>query len=359
MTPPGHAGGAGSTDGTDGTVTFIVPELDRPSGGSIYNAKVVEHWPTSAPPLRVAVVNGVWPNGERGGTASLANAVREAGSIILIDGLVGAAHPRLVQSAVDSGRRVALLVHQPLGEAARPARDQLALAEAESISACGRVLVTSHSTGLSVSNRSPAAIVSVAEPGVDPAPVAAGSRPPRFLTVGALQPDKNQHLVIDALAACAHQPGGTYAFSAQLVGPTVDDAYADVLAQKAQQPELAGRIEFAGVLLGADMARAYQSADLLVAPSRTETYGMTVTEALARGIPAIVGRGTGAEHTLGDTHAGTAVAVDDPTELTETLTRWLTDAETRRSWREAALDVRPTLRTWSDTAANVAAACRA
>jgi glycosyltransferase involved in cell wall biosynthesis len=44
-----------------------------------------------------------------------------------------------------------------------------------------------------------------------------------------------------------------------------------------------GRVRFAGPRTGADLARIYVSADVLVLPSRAETYGMVVTEALARG----------------------------------------------------------------------------
>ncbi len=46
--------------------------------------------------------------------------------------------------------------------------------------------------------------------------------------------------------------------------------------------------EFAGVLRGPDLARAYARMDLLAFPSHTDTFGNVVLEALASGVPAVV-----------------------------------------------------------------------
>jgi phosphatidylinositol alpha 1,6-mannosyltransferase len=46
--------------------------------------------------------------------------------------------------------------------------------------------------------------------------------------------------------------------------------------------------EFAGVLRGEALARAYANMDLFVFPSHTDTFGNVVLEALASGVPAIV-----------------------------------------------------------------------
>ncbi|QLQ14718.1 MAG: glycosyltransferase [Micropruina sp.] len=79
---------------------------------------------------------------------------------------------------------------------------------------------------------------------------------------------------------------------------------------------------------------------------------MVVTEALAHGVPAIVGRGTGAEEALrsGGGMPGASVDPDDPDELAALLRRWLTDSALRADWRTQALAGRQRLRGWPQAA---------
>ena len=51
------------------------------------------------------------------------------------------------------------------------------------------------------------------------------------------------------------------------------------------------RIEFVGALKGKQKWEAYQEADIFVLPTYSENFGMTVAEALAAGVPAIVSKG--------------------------------------------------------------------
>jgi glycosyltransferase involved in cell wall biosynthesis len=53
------------------------------------------------------------------------------------------------------------------------------------------------------------------------------------------------------------------------------------------------KAEFAGVLRGEDLARAYANMDIFAFPSQTDTYGNVVLEALASGVPAVVTNGGG------------------------------------------------------------------
>lgn len=51
------------------------------------------------------------------------------------------------------------------------------------------------------------------------------------------------------------------------------------------------RVEFTGPVYGEDKNRLYFDSDLYVLPSHTENFGLTVAEALAHGVPAIVTHG--------------------------------------------------------------------
>ena len=51
------------------------------------------------------------------------------------------------------------------------------------------------------------------------------------------------------------------------------------------------RVEFSGAKYGADEHPAYGGASLVVLPSHTENFGLTVAEALAHGVPVVVSKG--------------------------------------------------------------------
>ncbi len=57
---------------------------------------------------------------------------------------------------------------------------------------------------------------------------------------------------------------------------------------------------FAGARFGADLARAYAGADVFVFPSRTDTFGLVVLEALASGLPVAAYPVTGPKDILGE-----------------------------------------------------------
>lgn len=74
--------------------------------------------------------------------------------------------------------------------------------------------------------------------------------------------------------------------------------YLSEMAQLATELRLK-RIEFVGALRGKDKWDAYRAAEIFVLPSYSENFGMTVAEALAAGVPAIVSKGApwqGLEH---------------------------------------------------------------
>ncbi len=63
-------------------------------------------------------------------------------------------------------------------------------------------------------------------------------------------------------------------------------------------------VHFAGVMIGEELARAYASADVFVFPSRTDTFGNVLLEALASGLPVAAYPVMGPLDILGDSDAG-------------------------------------------------------
>ena len=97
----------------------------------------------------------------------------------------------------------------------------------------------------------------------------------------------------------------------------------------------------------------YAAADLVVAPSRTETFGMVVTEALARATP-VVGADVGGPEAL-DTAAdgrrpGILVTPDDRVELAAACGGGSRMPVCARARARAARDRRGALDDWSVTA---------
>ncbi|ROP42780.1 glycosyltransferase family 4 protein [Pseudokineococcus lusitanus] len=281
---------------------LVVPApWDAVSGGSAYDRALVVALRARRADVEVAVVDGAWPAPDGAARDALAAALADDGREVVLDGLLAAA-PEAVARAVAAGVRVHVLVHLPLAReggldaATAVARDAV---ERVTLAAATSVLATSAWAAADLRARHGLAHVGVAVPGVDPAPRSPGSAAtgaPLLLQLAAVGPRKDQLGVVAALARLADRP-----WTAVLAGPVADARYAAAVDAAVAGAGLAGQVSRPGAVRGRDLARLWSAADLLLLPSRAETWGMAVTEALVRGVPAVVGAGTGAvEALLGD-----------------------------------------------------------
>lgn len=78
-------------------------------------------------------------------------------------------------------------------------------------------------------------------------------------------------------------------------------------------------IERRGSLPQAELARLLRAADCLVLPSRNDSYGMVVAEALASGLPVIASRMVGAKDLMVEGESGWVVPVEDVGALAERM----------------------------------------
>jgi glycosyltransferase involved in cell wall biosynthesis len=329
---------------------------DRPSGGNIYDRRICAGLAESGSDVRVTTVVGSWPTCHHDARADLARIIASMpdGEAVLIDGLIAST---AAEQLLPHARRLRLIVllHMPLataidlqhGEAARQS-------ERAVLGAVAGVVVTSDWTRRQVIARFsiPPDRVHVARPGVDraQAPLASSDVPgDRLLCVGAVAPHKGQDLLIEALGSLSEVD-----WQCVIVGPRDrDPRFVERLRDRIGRLGIGDRVRFTGMLTGGTLDRAYADADLLVVPSRSETYGMVVTEALAHGIPVIGAAVGGLPEALGLTadgvRPGRLVTPDDPLALGAALAEWLRDEAHRRRLRAAALRRRSTLAGWDQT----------
>ncbi|MFC7404390.1 glycosyltransferase family 4 protein [Georgenia alba] len=340
-------------------IAFVSWDDTRPSGGNTYDAALVAALRSAGSSVTVHALPGSWPVPEPAALVALADVLQEH-PVSLVDGIVASAAPDQIEVAVAAGRRVVVLFHMATAdEVGLPAveRDRREDLEGRALRAASAVVATSATAADSLAGRHGLTDVRVARPGATPSPVAPGSSAePRLLSIGTLSATKDQATAVRALGLLRDLP-----WSARFVGPAdVEPAYAHQVSTLVDETGLADRVRLTGGLTGDALEQQWRDADLLLLTSRTETFGLVVTEALARGVPAVVSAGTGAVEALGrgagpprETLPGCSVRAGDSAALATVLRRWLTEPDLRSDWRRAALAHRDRLPGWSTTAAVV------
>jgi glycosyltransferase involved in cell wall biosynthesis len=330
----------------------------RPSGGNTYDRAVCAGLAARGWAVHEHHVEGRWPVPGPADCAALAARLRDVpdGETLLVDGLLGSTAPGVLLPESDRLRLV-VLVHLPLATdpACPPATGA---GERAVLAGAAAVVTTSRWTRdwLVAHHDLPRERVHVAVPGAAPAPAASGSGSGQsLLCVAAVTPGKGHDLLLAALASVTDLPWRCVAVGAL----DLDPGHVAALRVRVDDLGLAERFTFAGPRTGPALDAAYDAADLLVLASRAETYGMVVTEALARGLPIVGTAAGGVPEALGEvdgTAPGVLTPPGDPDALAAALRRWLTDDDHRTALREVAARRRPLLPTWADTSARVAEA---
>jgi GT2 family glycosyltransferase/glycosyltransferase involved in cell wall biosynthesis len=141
---------------------------------------------------------------------------------------------------------------------------------------------------------------------------------PVVLAAAPLVPAKDAITAVRALATLSRR--GVRAELA-LCGDEWDAGYRDALVREAAALGVGPRVHRLG--FRPDFAQLLDAADVLVVPSRSESFGLSIAEAMARGVPVVSTRCGGPEELVEDGASGLLVGVGDADAMAEALARVL------------------------------------
>lgn len=339
-------------------VFAISADYERRTGGWIYNERLMRELETAGWRVQHLVLPAgfPYPSEEVRSRSAEAFARLPDDTLVVVDQLCLGVLPELARK---EGRRLRLvmIVHHPLmlEQKGGSARDHFARAEREALRHVRLAIVTSRVTAafLCESFEVPASKLLVAVPGTDRGTLSmgSGSGVPSLLSVGAIVPRKDHGTLIAALTKLRDA-----AWRLTIVGNTTRAPdHVAAIRRQIEAAKLGDRIVLAGELDDAALEEAWQKADLYVASSLHEGYGMAIAEAISRGLP-VVTTEAGAVSEWLSRSASLMVPCGDAEALGRAIARVLDEPETRMALQRGAREERMRLPGWRDTAARVDAA---
>ncbi|MFC1736716.1 glycosyltransferase family 4 protein [Candidatus Hydrogenedentota bacterium] len=164
----------------------------------------------------------------------------------------------------------------------------------------------------------------------------------RLLSVGKLGEGKGTETLIRAVAAMANPE------RIELI--IVGDGPVSRYSELSNELNVSGLIEFSGYAGHDELLRNYERADIFVLPTRKESFGLAIADAMAAGLPTVVSNTTAIPELVDDGKTGVLVPADAPNELAAVLDKLVEDSGLRRELGEAACRAIRSRYTWAASA---------
>lgn len=327
----------------------VVPgPLDTPTGGFVYDRRVVAGLRAAGRDVTVHELTAGWPDPDSRMLTEVEALFERlpTDARVAVDGLALGVLPELAERHAQRLRLVAL-VHHPLAEETDlpPVKqDAFWRSETRALAQVRHVIVTSGFTADALLDYGVTPEhLSVIPPGVAVAPPSEGSGGPglALLSVGAVIPRKGHDVLLNALVGLKQ-----YRWTLDVVGSeTLAPRHAAGIRRLTDRLGLDRRVTFHGELDGELLERAYRHTDLFVLASHYEGYGMVLTEAVARGIPVVATAGGAVPFTLPD-RSGLLAPAGDIAGLRAALARVMAEPELLQQLRRGATEAARALPTW-------------
>lgn len=157
------------------------------------------------------------------------------------------------------------------------------------------------------------------------------------LCVGRMQYVKGTDVAIDALAALrSDDPALAARVRLVVLGGASGGVDAAAFAELARDMGIADLVEFLPPVPPHELARWYRAADLVVVPSRSESFGFVAAEAQAAGVPVLATAVGGLPHVVEAGRTGLLVEGTDPHVWAQALAALLRDPAQRARMGAAA-----------------------
>lgn len=147
---------------------------------------------------------------------------------------------------------------------------------------------------------------------------------PMILLAGRIQVHKGVDIAIRALPRVT-DPRTKLLIVGGPSGPSGEADYADLRALSVEL-DVTERVHFLPPQNHAQLARFYRAADVLVMPSRSETFGLVAAEAQASGLPVVAARVGGLPAVVADGESGVLIQGHDPAHFAAALSAVLGDS---------------------------------
>jgi glycosyltransferase involved in cell wall biosynthesis len=143
----------------------------------------------------------------------------------------------------------------------------------------------------------------------------------QILCVSAIAPHKNIACLVDAYRILRASGGPERPLL--IVGPVIDRPYHERISRTLRDAGLDPAQILVGEMPFEKLRSVYRDASLLVFPSKLETFGLPLIEAMASGVPVLAADACCIPEIVGD--AAILFNPDDPHELSEAMGRLLAD----------------------------------
>ena len=336
------------------TLHFVLPgDPATRTGGFIYDKRIIEGLRARGLKVTVHSLSDGFPApspAARERAAALFAGLPD-GARVVVDGLALGVLPEELRAQAGRLKLIGLVHHPLAAESGLSTERQQALfaSETAALALVSQVVTTSRHTAEALMPYGvPADRITAVPPGVDPAPLAAGSGEgaPALLCVANLVPRKGHDLLLGALAQLKDLD-----WRLTCAGSLVRDPdWTDRLRRLCDDRRLGDRVAFLGEIDDAGLEDLYHGADLFVLASHYEGYGMVFPEAVAHGIPVLATRTGGIPEAV-PAEAAILVPPGDEAALTAALRRLLAEPAAFAELRAAARRAREDLRRWPDSAA--------